>query len=100
MDGVPPQRKRPTASWEQLGDVEEATSSGKGDEGCGDDAGNTKQDGEELADGEEGRAKPLPVPRMPSKAEWERHIVSHIPFGSWCRHCVSGRGLERRHLGR
>ena len=26
--------------------------------------------------------------------------LSHNPFRSWCRQCVAGRGLERRHLGR
>ena len=39
----------------------------------------------------------LPKPRTPSKAEWKRHVVSHMPFRDWCRHCVAGRGLERRH---
>ena len=33
----------------------------------------------------------------PSKADWERHVVSHMPFRDWCRHCVVGRSLERRH---
>ena len=33
----------------------------------------------------------------PSKAEWERHVVSHMPFRDWCRHGVAGWGLERRH---
>ena len=37
----------------------------------------------------------LPRPRAPSKAEWERHVVFHMPFRDWCRHCVAGRGLER-----
>ena len=23
--------------------------------------------------------------------------MSHVPFRDWCRHCVPGRGLERRH---
>ena len=43
------------------------------------------------------RVRLLPKPRTPSKAEWERHVVSHVPFRDWCRHCVAGRGLERRH---
>ena len=48
--------------------------------------------------GEDGeRVRLLPKPRTPSKAEWERHVVSHMPFRDWCRHCVAGRGLERRH---
>ena len=43
------------------------------------------------------RVRLLPKPRTPSKAEWERHVVSHMPFRDWCRHCVAGRGLDRRH---
>ena len=27
----------------------------------------------------------------PSTAEWDRHVVSHMPFREWCRHCVAGR---------
>ena len=34
------------------------------------------------------------APRTPTKAEREKHDVSHVP---WCRFCVMGR-LERRHL--
>ena len=49
---------------------------------------------------EEAGAQSLSAPRAPTRAEWERHVVSHIPFRSWCRHCVAGRGLERRHLTR
>ena len=28
----------------------------------------------------------------------EEHDVSHVPYRPWCRFCVTGRGLERRHL--
>ena len=56
--------------------------------------------GEELRSGEEARAKPSAPPRSPSKMEWEKHVVSHIPFRSWRRQCVAGRWIERRHLGR
>ena len=41
--------------------------------------------------GEDGeRVRLLPKPRTPSKAEWERHVVSHMPFRDWCRHCAAG----------
>ena len=39
------------------------------------------------------RAKLMSKPRTPSKAEWERHVVSHKPFWDFCMHCVAGRGL-------
>ena len=46
------------------------------------------------ADG--GRARLLSKPRTPSRAEWERHVVSHLPFRDWRRHCVAG-SFERRY---
>ena len=33
-------------------------------------------------------------PKEPSKEEREEHEKTHIPFRSWCRHCVRGRGKE------
>ena len=33
-----------------------------------------------------------------NEAEREEHDVSHVPYRVWCRFCVMGRGLERRHL--
>ena len=48
----------------------------------------------ESGGGEDGeRVGLLPRPRTPSKAEWERYVVSHMPFREWCTHCVAGRGL-------
>ena len=47
--------------------------------------------------------KTAPSPTMPSAAEVEEHRISHIPFRSWCRECVIGRGLgeqRRRHQQR
>ena len=33
-------------------------------------------------------------PREPTKEEKEEHEKTHLPFRSWCRHCVRGRGKE------
>ena len=33
-------------------------------------------------------------PREPTKEEKEEHEKLHVPFRSWCRHCVRGRGKE------
>ena len=33
-------------------------------------------------------------PREPTKEEKEDHEKTHMPFRSWCRHCVRGRGKE------
>ena len=45
-----------------------------------------------------GTARVLAAPRTPTKAEREEHDVPHVPYRPWCRFCVMGRGLERRHL--
>ena len=31
-------------------------------------------------------------PKEPTKVEREEHEKTHLPFRSWCRHCVRGRG--------
>ena len=49
--------------------------------------------------GEQGEAEPLttaPSPTMPSAAEVEEHRITHIPYRSWCRECVMGRGLGEK----
>ena len=33
-------------------------------------------------------------PRQPNQHEKEEHEMTHLPFRSWCRHCVIGRGRE------
>ena len=51
-----------------------------------------------LEEAEEGRmAKPIRSPILPSPEEIEAHKVSHIPFRSWCSHCVRGRGKSYSH---
>ena len=44
-----------------------------------------------------GTAPVLAAPRTPTKTEREEHDVSHVPHRPWCRFCVMGRKLERRH---
>jgi hypothetical protein len=44
-----------------------------------------------------------PSPYLPSAAEIEEHRKTHIPYRSWCTHCILGRALgEKRgtHAGR
>ena len=33
-------------------------------------------------------------PRQPSQQEKEEHEMTHLPFRSWCRHCIMVRGRE------
>ena len=61
-----------------------------GDDGKQEEATATMSD-------EEGHApRVLSSPGQPSQKEREKHAVSHIPFRSWCDHCVRGRGRDRQ----
>ena len=39
-------------------------------------------------------------PFQPTKAEWEAHQATHLPYRSWCRFCVEGRCDNPPHRGR
>ena len=54
------------------------------------------QDGDEEFG--ERKTKRMPDPRLPSKEEQEEHALTHVPFRSWCRHCVRGRAEECGHF--
>ena len=41
--------------------------------------------------------KKMQNPMLPSKPEREMHELTHVPFRSWCEHCVRGRGEGVRH---
>ena len=59
-----------------------------------------KMAGEEQEGGAvEGRSpKALATPSKPSQAEVEAHdAAGHVPFRSWCPHCVRGRGIDTPH---
>lgn len=94
------------------GEVEEGEIEDPGNQILFPDAGNSgegdEQEEEEyemslgepvaLEEAEEGRmAKPIRSPILPSPEEIEAHKVSHIPFRSWCSHCVRGRGKSYSH---
>ena len=42
-------------------------------------------------------ARRLQDPRLPSEDEVRRHCLNHMPYRSWCPHCVRGRGREMDH---
>ena len=55
--------------------------------------------GEDMEAEEEGIVhKEVRAPGQPTKAEREHHYLTHIPFRSWCQHCVRGRGKSAHHL--
>ena len=43
------------------------------------------------------RPEKMADPKKPSRAEVEEHYKTHLPFRSWCKHCVRGRGVEEPH---
>ncbi len=39
-------------------------------------------------------------PIRPSEAEVDEHCKTHLPYRSWCAHCVMGRGVGTQHYSR
>ena len=47
-----------------------------------------------------GRRNPrlLPDPKLPSKQEVDKHNITHLPYRSWCPHCIMGKGKAASHF--
>ena len=43
------------------------------------------------------RVRALPRPTTPTRAQREEHELTHIPYASWCRHCVKARAMNDPH---
>ena len=43
--------------------------------------------------------KKVQDPREPSKEQRAQHEMTHLPYRSWCRHCVRGCGKQMPHHG-
>ena len=41
-------------------------------------------------------AKPLPRPNEPTEQQRAQHCLTHLPYRSWCEHCVRAKGKERQ----
>ena len=52
------------------------------------------EEGEEFG---ERKMKKMQDPVKPSPEEVEEHNKLHLPYRSWCRHCVRGRGRSMPH---
>ena len=63
------------------------------------EGGEVEEDAEGGSGGEAGerKAQKIQDPRKPSEAEVSEHNLTHLPYRSWCRHCVRGRGKELPH---
>ena len=55
--------------------------------------------GEGLGEHEAGNRETIRVssPYKPSEKEVDEHDLTHLPYRSWCRHCIRGRGKETSH---
>ncbi len=58
------------------------------------DAAQTATDAEQEAI----KAKAIPAPYQPTQQEIEEHNLTHLPYRSWRRHSVRGRGKSRAHI--
>ena len=47
---------------------------------------------------EAAKVRLLPSPTPPSRQEMLEHNISHMPFRSWCPHCVAGKGKAASHF--
>ena len=43
-------------------------------------------------------AKVAPLPQPPSRQEALEHSCTHVPFRSWCAHCVRGKAKGGKHM--
>ena len=43
-------------------------------------------------------AQPLPQPKVPTAAQIAAHNITHLPYRSWCPHCVAARRPNSQHF--
>ena len=43
------------------------------------------------------KAKGIQVSETPTQKDVDEHMLTHIPFRSWCKYCVMGRGVSMQH---
>ena len=46
------------------------------------------------------KARGMPAPKQPSKEDVARHNLNHLPYRSWCPHCVASRRPNSSHRTR
>ena len=46
------------------------------------------------------KIKAKPIPETVSKKDQELHQLTHLPFRSWCEHCVRGKARDDAHFAR
>ena len=56
-----------------------------------------KNSDKEAVESEAVKARCVKAPIRPSDAEVEEHMVTHLPFRAWCKHCVRGKSKAKKH---
>ena len=64
------------------------------DRECGEEVGEEAQEVDRMV------GKVRKDPGQPTAAEIAKHNTTHLPYRSWCKHCVNGRGVTHPHLKR
>ena len=59
-------------------------------QGVGDEEGGEEIEAEVIEETRE--PKHVQYLALPNRADMALHMLTHVPFRSWCGHCVSGRG--------
>ena len=54
-------------------------------------------DGKEEEEEEAKVAKVASEPNQPTKDEISKHCATHLPYRSWCPHCVAGKKPDAQH---
>ena len=72
--------------------MEDREETGNGNEEEGATEGGAESEPEEAR-----RVKTASVPTKPSKEEVDEHMITHLPFRSWCPHCVRGKSKGKPH---
>jgi hypothetical protein len=52
---------------------------------------------QDVEDFEEAKVRAKIAPKAPTKQERLDHDATHLPYRSWCKHCVRGRGRNTPH---
>ena len=64
----------------------------------GDFTQNEMDDESDLTEqGESREVKVIKDPGLPSKEEYDKHMVTHTPLRPWCPHCVRGEAVAKPH---
>ena len=61
--------------------------------------GEEKSEEKEINEEEGVKPKFKSTEPQPSKREMEEHMLTHIPYRSWCPHCVRGKARAKYHKG-